>query len=499
MILSGGSAVLAERDIEERQLGQEIELKLDLTPQAAADFLASELASGDPLVLVRRAIYFDTPDNDLRAAGFSLRIREDVEGRLQIVKAVGASAASLFVRPKWERKLEADIPVLDDATPIRAFVGSRADALQPVFEVRTERKRWSVTWEGASIDMALDRGDVMAGTRRTPICEIELELVNGTPEALFSFARRLDAVAPLRLGVSSKAERGYLLLGPAPRAVKAKPIHLTLQMSVSGAFRIIADACLRQFRLNEALLETGDAEALHQARVALRRLRSALSLFHKLLEDDMFEQLKGELKWLAGVLGEVRDIDVLVARNKDGTLTQALTAARETAFRQAADDLESPRARALLLDFAAWLACGQWHGLPGTRETREQPIEDFAITALDRLRRKVKKSGKGLSGLDDEARHELRKSAKKLRYASEFFGSLFEGKRRQRSLERFLSRLEALQDQLGALNDEAAAPELLERLGLDGSPPRDIDRRKHTIRAAAKAHDAFVEEKRFWR
>ncbi|MGQ3211805.1 MAG: CYTH and CHAD domain-containing protein [Shinella sp.] len=485
-------------------MGQEIELKLDLAPQAAADFLASDLAASEPFILERRATYFDTPDADLRAAGFSLRIRNDAQGRVQIVKAVGASAASLFARPKWEQNVEGDKPVLDDTTPLKTFLGRRAEALEPLFEVVVERRRWSLAWEDARIEVALDRGDIVVGERRTPVCEIELELVEGPPSALFSYARTLDRVAPLRLGVLSKAERGYRLLGAAVRAVKAEPVALTPDMSVPGAFRIIADGCLKQFRLNEMLLEGGGEEAVHQARVALRRLRSALWVFKAVLEDDAFGHMKDELKWLAGALGEVRDLDVLIRRCKDEALRKVLADARETAFRAAAADLESPRARALMLDFADWLACGAWHGLVSARETREQPVSEFAASALDRLRRKVKKGGRDLVDLDDDARHEVRKDAKKLRYAAEFFGSLFDRKRQKRRHGRFLAALEPLQDQLGALNDAAAMPELLARLGLADDarkafPSNAIDSRRDVIKAAADAHDALVDTKRFWR
>lgn len=485
-------------------MGQEIELKLDLGPQAAADFLASDLVASEPYILERRATYFDTPDADLRAAGFSLRIRNDAQGRVQIVKAVGASAASLFARPKWEQNVDGDKPVLDDTTPIKAFLGRRVEALEPLFEVVVERRRWSVAWEDARIEVALDRGDIIVGERRTPICEIELELVEGTPAALFSYARTLDRVAPSRLGVLSKAERGYRLLGAAARAVKAEPVVLTPDMSVPGAFRIIADGCLRQFRLNEMLLEGGGEEAVHQARVALRRLRSALWVFKAAVEDDAFVRMKDELKWLAGALGDVRDLDVLIRRCQDEALRKVLADARETAFRAATADLDSPRARALMLDFADWLACGDWHGLVSTRETREQPVSDFAAAALDRLRRKVKKGGRDLVDLDDDARHEVRKDAKKLRYAAEFFGSLFDRKRQKRRQGRFLAALEVLQDQLGALNDAAAMPELLARLGLEEDarkafPSNAIDSRRDVIKAAAEAHDALVDTKRFWR
>jgi triphosphatase len=485
-------------------LGQEIELKLDLAPQAAADFLASDLAASEPFILERRATYFDTSDADLRAAGFSLRIRDDVQGRVQIVKAVGASAASLFARPKWEQNVEGDRPVLDDTTPIKAFLGRRVEALEPLFEVVTERRRWSLAWEDARIEVALDRGDIVFGERRTPICEIELELVEGPPSALFSYARTLGRVAPLRLGVLSKAERGYRLLGAAARAVKAEPVALTSDMSITGAFRIIADGCLKQFRLNEMLLEGGGEEAVHQARVALRRLRSALWVFKAVLEDDAFGRMKDELKWLAGALGEVRDLDVLIRRCQDDALRKVLADSRETAFRAATADLDSPRARALMLDFADWLACGAWHGLVSTREIREQPVSDFAAAALDRLRRKVKKGGRDLVDLDDDARHEVRKDAKKLRYAAEFFGSLFGRKRQKRRHGRFLAALEPLQDQLGTLNDAAAMPALLARLGLEDDarkafPSHAIDSRRDVIKAAADAHDALVDTKRFWR
>jgi triphosphatase len=358
--------------------------------------------------------------------------------------------------------------------------------------------------DDARIDVALDRGDIVAGDRRTPLSEIELELVEGTPAALFSFARKIDAVAPVRLGVLSKAERGYRLLGPATRAVKAEPVALTPEMGVPGVFRILADACLRQFRLNEILLGSGGVEAVHQARVALRRLRSALSMFKAVLEDETFAHLKNELKWLAGVLGEVRDLDVLISRCKDETLSETLAMAREKAFAAAAAELASPRTRALMLDFSHWLACGDWLSLPHTREIRERPVVDFAAGALDRLRRKVKKGGRDLVDLDDEARHEVRKDAKKLRYASDFFATLFDRKRQKRRHGRFRDALEALQDQLGALNDAAAMPEVLARLGLEDDataafPSSTPQNRRDGIKAAADAHDALLDTKRFWR
>lgn len=481
-------------------MGQETELRLDLAP-AAAGLLEGGVLSGKPLVFALRDIYFDTPGEDLRAAGFSLRVRTQGQAPVQIVKTVGVRLAA---RTKWERAVEDGVPVLDETTPPTSFLGRRIDALQPVFEVVVERRCWSVAWEGARIDVVLDRGNVIAGDRYTPLCEIGLALMEGASAALFSFARRLGTVAPLRLGMQSKAMRGYRLLEPMARAVKGEPIVLTTDTTVPDAFRIIADACLRQFRLNEMLLATGDEEALHQARVALRRLRSALWVYKAMLEDDAFARLKDELKWLAGILGAVRDLDVLIARCKDDALRETLASARQSAFFEAWTALEAPRARMLMLDLAEWLACGEWRSLPGTRGVREQPLPDFAAGVLDRLCRKVRKGGRGLAGLDDEARHAVRKDAKKLRYAAEFFASLFDRKRQKRRHGAFLAALEVLQDQLGVLNDAAAMPLMLAQLGLAEDmaaqfSPDTARKRRRGLEAAVDAYETLVDAKRFWR
>ncbi len=484
---------------------QEVELKLDVSPDAVEALLASGLLAGDPSITPLRSVYFDTPEQALSAAGFSLRIRQTPHGRIQTVKAAGTAAAGLFARPEWERGVEGDKPVLDDTTPIPVLLGSRIRDIGPAFAVEVERRVWLVGWEDATIEVALDRGEIAAGERRAPVFEIELELKQGQPSALFSFARRLNSVTPVRLGVLSKAERGFRLLGPAMRAVKAEPIGLATDMTVAEAFRRIVEACLRQFRLNEPLIDLGNPEALHQARVALRRLRSALSIFRPMLEEDgSFEHMREELRWLAGALGDARDTDVLSLRAGEDALRERLEEARRQAYEQAKASLGSDRARSIMLDLTEWLALGGWLRADSIEEIRTRPVGDFAIVALDYLRKKVKKSGKHIENIDDKARHDLRKGAKKLRYASEFFAPLFGRKRQQRRAENFLAALETLQDHLGDLNDLAAAPDLFARMGLgdDDAPGKPLGRmadKRRLIGEAAEAIDALLDAKRFWR
>jgi len=451
-------------------LAEEVELKLELTLEAADALERAGLFAGKRKIgktVRQHAIYFDTLDHALEAAGFSLRIRRNGKKRVQTIKADGGSAAGLFARPEWERGVKDDQPVLDDTTPILEVLGDKAADIRPLFTVENERRVW--TFDG--IEVSLDRGRVIAGDRETHLCEVELEQKGGDVAAIFALASRIASVVPVHLGVLSKAQRGYRLRGPAPVAAKAEPIALTADMTAADAFQAIARACLKQFRLNEPLiLDQQDPNAVHQARVALRRLRSALSIHKAMLADDRFPAISAELRWLAGELGDARDLDVLIQRAGDGPLRERLRQARSKAYAKATAALRSDRARALMMDFVAWMTVGDWRLQPQEPEIRTLPVREFADVALDRFHRKVKKGGRDLEALDDEARHEVRKSAKKLRYAVEFFAALYTHKREKRRHKAYVSVLEVLQDQLGALNDLATAPEVLRRLGLADDP-----------------------------
>lgn len=483
-------------------MANEIELKLELTREAADIIEASGVLPSDHQTAQQRSIYFDTPDRTLSKAGFSLRIRRSGRKRTQTIKADGASAAGLFARSEWERPARNDTPALDDTTPIRAVLGDAADTITPVFEVQIERRTWIISEGDTTIELVLDRGEAVAGDRRSSICEIELELKQGDPAALFALAHRIDATAPVRLGVLSKADRGYRLTEQAVKMVKAEPVILADDITAAQAFRQIVQACMRQFRLNEAqLLVDRDPAALHQARVALRRLRSAFSIFKPMI-GDAGANLREELRWLASELGDARNLDVLLDRARPGSLHDRIAAARETAYDRVGDVLASARVRGLMLGLAEWIAGDTWIGAVGSDAAGDRPAREFAITALDRFRRKVKKGGRDLAGTDDEARHELRKDTKKLRYAAEFFTTLFERKRDRRRYKRFIAALEALQDQLGALNDLATAPDVLIRLGVASDPdaPRLLakGRKKRLLHKAENAHDDLLDTKRYW-
>jgi triphosphatase len=480
----------------------EVELKLAITQEAAETIAASGVFSGGSTTTTQRSVYFDTPDHQLFEAGLTLRIRTSGSKRIQTIKAGDGRASGLFARSEWERPVENDEPIIDEKTPIRTLIGDDCNNLSPVFEVHVERKTWHITEGDAVIEVVLDRGHVVADGRQSPICEIEIELKQGNPNALFALARKVDEIAPVRLGVSAKSERGYWLTGPAATVFKADRVILDKDTTAAQAAQRIVQNCIRQYRLNEAeIFGARNAEALHQARVAIRRLRSAFSIFKPLFGEEL--ALRDELRWLAVELGEARNLDVLLERSEPGSLRDRLNTARDDAYAAVEAGLASRRVRSLMLDLAQWINSGSWQHDPETRERCEEPIHDFAGGVLDRLRRRVKRGGRKLVKADDEARHELRKDGKKLRYAAEFFSTVFDRRKQNRRRKHFVGALEGLQDQLGLLNDLATGPSVLETLGLTDDPHAAAllaGRGKgKLLRAAADAHDELVDAKPFWR
>jgi triphosphatase len=500
--------------------GREIELKLVLDGESAAQLRAHPSLQRTPPRTARQvSTYYDTPDSTLRQAGFSLRVRKSKGRFVQTVKRQGHEAAGMFDRPEWEEEIAAAEPDLDRAarTPLGEHLGKRArKRLKPLIRSDMERTTWRVGEDGADIEVTLDEGVVTGGKASERIAELELELKSGQPEALIRFARSLGEGAPLRLGVLTKAERGYALAdGTAGKVAKAERVQLAPDLTAAAGFGAIAASCLKQFRLNEAIVVASrDPSALHQSRVAMRRLRSAFTLFRPVLLDGRFQSLREEVRWFTNQLGDARNLDVLLKRVPGGKhadagdleLKRTLAAARERAYATVLEALASLRLRRLMLDLVGWIETGAWRdGEPARR-----PLAQFGRARLDKRWRKVKKGGRHLATLDAEPLHRLRIEVKKLRYAVEFLSSL---ETRDEAIARrktFAAALEDIQEHLGELNDRETARELLRSL-LEGhemademvrSASRWIDASpegEDPLDAAQAAYRRLVEAGPFWR
>jgi inorganic triphosphatase YgiF len=497
---------------------REIELKLELEPGGSA-ILAEHalLASGPAKVTNQVSTYFDTSESDLRGAGFSLRVREARGRFIQTVKQSAGPAAGLFDRPEWEREIGSGEIDLDAAaaTPLGPLLGKKVrKRLQPLIRVEVRRTLWNLSSDGSGIELILDEGRVSGGGHEDEIAEIELELKDGAPSALIELARELARATPLRLGVLTKAERGYRLAdGSAGNVLKAEPIKLRPEMSAAEGFAAIAYACLRHFRLNEPLVVARrDPGALHQARVAMRRLRSAFTLFRPAIADEAYQQLREEVRWFTDQLGDARNLDVLLKRfgSQKGPeaerLRERLGNEREAAYAQVLDALASERLRMLMIDLVGWIETGIWRE---ANDMARLPLQEYGRVQLDKRWRKVKKGGKALGQLDPEPRHQLRIEVKKLRYAVEFLASLTRGEGPLQRQKQFVAALEEMQEELGELNDIETARTLLGNLLPRGEDAELIDyahgrlelpESEHVqLFAAQKAHAALVEAGRFWR
>ena len=442
---------------------REVELKFLCTPADLAAVLAAAPA-GDDESRELISVYFDTPDLALQKAGVSLRVRESKGARVQTVKSGEGLSREEHEAPITGEEPDPELGPLKSLLP----EGGRLD---PAFNVRVTRRQRTFHYRGAEIELALDQGEVTDGTGHSPICEVELELKSGPPEALFALGRELSKTAPLYLSFDGKASRGQALVaGETLQARRGDEIALSSRATAAEAFQAIARHALGQIAANAATLraESGP-EPVHQLRVAARRLRSALSTFGPLVDDGGLSPVKGDLKWLAGSLDEARDLDVFAAEVSDqarklasvpaglDALTAALEAARRRRWSKAAKMASSARFRALMIDVAAWVETGAWLAAPPT------PAKAFAAEALQARLRKVHKRGKHLGDADDAARHRLRIESKKLRYAAEGFASLHA----RRSAKRFVSRVKDLQATLGDLNDLAVAGALVASLKLE--------------------------------
>jgi triphosphatase len=496
----------------------ELELKFQLGPGAVEALRTERFPLENSTVSQLHAVYFDTPGHALREGGFSLRVRRKDETYIQTLKH--RAAGGLFERDEWEHGVpgpDLDVAALAD-TPAQAAIGDAS--LAPAFTVEVERRTHLWTKGRARVEVSFDTGLIVAGGRQEPIAEMELELLAGPPSTLFALARELQAMAALTLSFESKAERGYRLAGhDGIAALKAQRTAIGPQTTGADAFRLVARDALVQIAGNARLLQRAhNPDVLHQLRVGLRRLRAGLSVFKGLLDPEGLNLARRETKWLAGELAEARDIDVFLqnAATTDeieespgrAAFFRALRIAQADAYERALAAVGSERFRTLLLMLGEWIEAGAWLRLANDeqRALREGPASALAAPVLDKLDRRVRRRSKKFMHIDVAARHDLRKQAKKLRYAAAFFGEAFPKHPKRR--ERFVTLLRTLQDRLGELNDMAVARavamgavgrrsgELAFAAGLEvGRLTGDED---VTLKAANAALKAFRKAQPFW-
>jgi triphosphatase len=464
-------------------MAQEIEIKLSVDPEHARR-LWGVLARHDHRKPASRRLlsaYYDTPDRRLQNGGVVLRLRREGNRWIQTVKSAGIAAGGLHRRAEHETEVPVQLP--NFPAMIEAGFGKLVadkqtrEALQVAFTSEFRRSSTLIRPRaGTIIEVSLDRGAIAAGERRDPICEIELELKAGEIDALFDLALEIARGLPARLDNRSKAQRGYALaarIDPSP--VKASMPPLSTDMTVDDAFVAVSFDCLAHLQDNEiGLLAGRNPEYLHQARVALRRLRSAFRVFDAAIPRSHFARTLDELKSVARLLGEARDLDVFAVETLPhagsgqhggiAALRRRARNARQRVARTARTAVASPEYTAMLLRLTQTLSAGQWRGEMGRPAAANMTLLKFATTLVSHRYARVKKRRRPISQLGLADLHRLRIQVKRLRYAIEFFLPLFQGK-----AAGTLRALVDLQELLGQLNDDATAWTLLDTLAAEDS------------------------------
>ncbi|MBN9422062.1 MAG: hypothetical protein BGO63_01375 [Candidatus Accumulibacter sp. 66-26] len=446
----------------------ETEIKLSLPPRAAGKLAGHPLLAGVPALRQRLLnTYYDTPELRLQRERVAVRYRRKGRDWLLTVKCAAPAVGGLAQRNEWEvpahpgESGEFDFSHVDDAR-LRALLEELRPQLTPAFTTDFTRSAWIVEPRpGVRIELALDRGHIAAAGRRAPICEVELELLEGDVADLFAAAAALQHDLPLHPEAPSKAERGYRLFAAAPlRPVKAQATPLRKRTPPLAAFRAAALGCLAQLQGNEVGVRDSDApEFIHQARVAIRRLRSALRVWQPLLPQN-FAAFDPRWRALAASLGEARNWDVFLGEtlpplaeafpaHPDLPLLQKHAEQRRSVARKAARTAlaKGGAYSQLLLDFAATVVALP-DGPPESLKALTRRALGKRAARVNKLARRIAASAASAGDAAAE-RHRLRVALKRLRYALEFFAALYPARR----LSAYQRALAALLDTLGRMND----------------------------------------------
>ena len=452
----------------------EIELKFQV-PAASRAALLAELSRGQvPAARTTLAAsYLDTADRRLARAGIAWRVRREGRRWVQTLKAKGPNPLERFEHEviladqTFDAALHAGTPageqLLRELRKDGGDVGVR-------FQTRVRRTSRRLRTRGAVVEVAFDEGRLTADSRDVRIREVEFELVSGSAAAMVALAQRWQRKFSLVYDPRSKAERGDQLAdgSPFPPLRKAGALSYGRDATALQAFGAVLDECLAHICRNAIGLADGDpdqrVEHVHQMRVGIRRLRSALRCLEGWVPAPP-PQLVEDLRGVFATLGQVRVADVLgsgVAADLARAGAPPLAGPPPAAGPDPAEVARSPATQRLLLAWIGWRMSLAEAGRQPVASHQDDPSaasqapgddpRGFRRLAQKRLRkwhRRLADDCARFDELDENALHSLRKRIKRQRYAVEFFAPAL----RRKGAKRYIAALTPIQDRMGELND----------------------------------------------
>ncbi len=481
--------------------GLEIELKAGLEPRHAS-LLAQRLTrrAGPAEHVSLNAVYHDTADRSLQAAGIALRVRQEGRQWIQAAKWGRTGHGGFQQLNEVECRLFGAVPDIarfpDPAlrTAILSALGSRA--LEPWFATRVRRRTWQVRDTIGLVEVAIDRGTIEAGSASEAVLEAEFELKEGSPEAVFRVAAQLLGDVPADLLLPGKAKRGVRLAegGRRKGAERRKPSPGDPGRDGAAAWEgaLALQATVVAAELHR-LFTSDEPEGPHQLRVGLRRLRAAERLFRPLLEPAVAAEIAEGARTMGRLVAPLRDSDVMIETIRaDSRLTlplaRALTDAGAAIREDVRQDLRRNGATAFAIRLLQLANIGGWR--PDGRG-RAPLLDALSEAALQARWKRLAKLGDRLSTLNDEEQHAFRKGLKKARYLMEL--------QRYPDAKEFKSHLKKLQESLGLLNDLSVLSSWSPELSEEANGLFDTAREALLRTAGSRADAALGRACRHWR
>lgn len=254
-------------------MSTELELKFTLPKHALAQLTAMLPQLGQQLRQDEAKLlnaYFDTPQRWFRLHDMGLRTRFKRGRYEQTIKLAGTSHGALQMRPEYNLPCSSVVPELQqfptDIWPAGTDTAALQQQLTELFRTDFYRRSWQLQRGSSLIELVYDEGKVIAGDKEEVIAELELELLSGPADTLFTLARQIIAALPVQTGFFSKAARGYLL-----SAGKTPELPATENGQVAELLRALqqAEACY---------VHQPSAAALASAQQQMQRLATLLPL-----------------------------------------------------------------------------------------------------------------------------------------------------------------------------------------------------------------------------
>ena len=447
----------------------EFELKLEIPADRRAQVEAA-VREGKAVRRHLQARYFDTVNCALARHNIVLRVRK--EGRRWVQTAKAASGGPLERLEHNVNLLQlagVAMPAVDLARHAGTPVGDRImKALRlasgeafPALVLRYETDVWRLTRNieraGSVMEIALDVGRVVSGAHSMPLCELEVELKHGSPEHAVQLAREWCGRHGLWLSLISKSMKGQRMGSDSPfgPAVLASTPEFDCDAAADQITAAVLQSCLAQVLGNASEVAGGSEglEPVHQLRVGIRRLRTALREFQA-LGSEFDPAWERPLADAFRILGRHRDSShVMLGMQQQiaaaGSPALDMLRILHAGLADPAAVVRSPAFQDSLLGIIGFLH----RSMPDGGGMGHKAAKKVLFLRLKKLHAQVVKDGGKFLSLDEARQHQVRKRLKRLRYIAEFLAPLFAA----RKFKKFVASLKPVQDALGLYNDELTA------------------------------------------